>query len=105
MAARKNHEIEGLLRESAPRALAAVARRFGDFAEAEDAVQEAMIDAARQWPAQGLPENPTGWLVHAASWPATTASTPPAPTCWRRPATASAAGAEYERAARLNAGG
>src|SRR5215218_8163459 len=67
MALGRNHEIEGLLRESAPRALAAVARRFGDFADAEDAVQEAMIDAARQWPAQGLPENPTGWLVHVAS--------------------------------------
>jgi RNA polymerase sigma factor (sigma-70 family) len=59
--------VEGLLREAAPQALAAVARRFGDFAEAEDAVQEAMVDAARQWPAQGLPENPVGWLVHVAS--------------------------------------
>jgi len=67
MTRQKNLEIEGLLRESAPRALAAVARRFGDFADAEDAVQEATIDAARQWPAQGLPENPTGWLVHVAS--------------------------------------
>src|SRR5215218_519070 len=63
----RDGRIEGLLRESAPRALAAVARRFGDFADAEDAVQEAMIDAARQWPAQGTPENPTGWLVHVAS--------------------------------------
>jgi|SRR4051794_5717598 len=67
MPGQKNHGIEGLLRESAPRALAAVARRFGDFADAEDAVQEAMIDAARQWPAQGRPENPTGWLVNVAS--------------------------------------
>jgi RNA polymerase sigma factor (sigma-70 family) len=67
MRGERNHAIEGLLRESAPRALAAVARRFGDFAEAEDAVQEATIDAARQWPAQGLPESPTGWLVHVAS--------------------------------------
>jgi RNA polymerase sigma factor (sigma-70 family) len=58
---------EDLLREAAPRVLAAVVRRFGDFADAEDAVQEAMIDAARQWPAQGLPESPTGWLVHVAS--------------------------------------
>jgi len=63
----KNHEIEGLLREAAPRALVAVARRFGDFADAEDAVQEAMIDASRQWPAQGLPESPTAWLIHVAS--------------------------------------
>ena len=67
MPSKTNHEVEGLLRESAPRALAAVARRFGDFADAEDAVQEATIDAARQWPAQGLPESPTGWLVHVAS--------------------------------------
>src|SRR3954470_21866727 len=67
MTTKRNNQIESLLRESAPRALAAVARRFGDFADAEDAVQEAMIDAARQWPAQGLPESPTGWLVHVAS--------------------------------------
>jgi RNA polymerase sigma factor (sigma-70 family) len=60
-------DTEDLLREEAPRVLAAVVRRFGDFADAEDATQEAMIDAARQWPAQGTPENPTGWLVHVAS--------------------------------------
>jgi RNA polymerase sigma factor (sigma-70 family) len=60
-------ETEGLLREAAPRALAALVRRFGDFADCEDAVQEAMIEAAEQWPARGLPENPTGWLVHVAS--------------------------------------
>jgi RNA polymerase sigma factor (sigma-70 family) len=58
---------EDLLREAAPRVLAAVVRRFGDFADSEDAVQEAMIDAARQWPAQGTPESPVGWLVHVAS--------------------------------------
>jgi predicted RNA polymerase sigma factor len=56
-----------LLREAAPRVLAALVRRFGDFSESEDAVQEAMIDAARQWPAQGTPESPVGWLVHVAS--------------------------------------
>jgi RNA polymerase sigma factor (sigma-70 family) len=67
MTTKRNNQIEGLLRESAPWALAAVARRFGDFADAEDAVQEAMIDATRQWPAQGLPESPTGWLIHVAS--------------------------------------
>jgi RNA polymerase sigma factor (sigma-70 family) len=60
-------ELEDLLRESAPRVLAAVVRRFGDFAGSEDAVQEALIDAARQWPAQGTPENPTGWLIAVAS--------------------------------------
>jgi RNA polymerase sigma factor (sigma-70 family) len=59
--------VEGPLRESAPRALAAVVRRFGDFADSEDAVQEAMIDAARQWPAQGTPQSPTAWLIAVAS--------------------------------------
>jgi RNA polymerase sigma factor (sigma-70 family) len=64
---RHRGDIEDLLREAAPRVLAAVVRRFGDFADSEDAVQEAMIDAAGQWPAQGLPENPTGWLIAVAS--------------------------------------
>jgi RNA polymerase sigma factor (sigma-70 family) len=64
---RHRGEIEDLLRESTPRVLAAVVRRFGDFADSEDAVQEAMIDAAGQWSAQGLPENPTGWLIAVAS--------------------------------------
>jgi RNA polymerase sigma factor (sigma-70 family) len=60
-------EIEDLLRRSAPRALAAVARRFGDFGEAEDAVQEALLEASRQWPARGVPESPVGWLIAVAS--------------------------------------
>ncbi|HEY8808502.1 MAG TPA: sigma-70 family RNA polymerase sigma factor [Solirubrobacterales bacterium] len=60
-------EIEDLLREAAPRVLAAVVRRFGDFGDSEDAVQEAMIAASTQWPAQGTPENPVGWLIHVAS--------------------------------------
>ena len=54
-------ETEDLLREAAPRVLAAVVRRFGDFGDSEDAVQEAMIAASTQWPAQGAPENPVGW--------------------------------------------
>ena len=52
-APRHRGELEDLLREAAPRVLAAVVRRFGDFADSEDAVQEAMIDAARQWPDAG----------------------------------------------------
>ncbi|HVV91260.1 MAG TPA: sigma-70 family RNA polymerase sigma factor [Solirubrobacterales bacterium] len=59
--------LEDLLRGAAPRALAAVVRRFGGFADAEDAVQEALIEAAQRWPAQGRPENPTGWLIAVAS--------------------------------------
>ena len=60
-------ETEDLLREAAARVLAALVRRFGDFADSEDAVQEAMIAAAAQWPAEGVPENPAGWLVQVAS--------------------------------------
>jgi RNA polymerase sigma factor (sigma-70 family) len=59
--------IEGLLRELAPQALAAVARRRGDFADAEDAVQEALVTASRSWPIDGVPERPLGWLVTVAS--------------------------------------
>ncbi|MFL5607884.1 MAG: sigma-70 family RNA polymerase sigma factor, partial [Gemmatimonadaceae bacterium] len=55
-----------LLRELAPQVLGAFTRRHGDFAAAEDAVQEAMIAAATQWPAQGIPDNPGGWLYHVA---------------------------------------
>jgi len=55
-----------LLRDLAPQVLGAVARRHEDFAAAEDAVQEALIAAAGQWPAEGIPSNPRGWLYHVA---------------------------------------
>jgi RNA polymerase sigma factor (sigma-70 family) len=55
-----------LLRELAPQVLGAVACRHGDFAAAEDAVQEALIAAATQWPEDGVPDNPRGWLYHVA---------------------------------------
>ena len=58
---------EHLLRDLAPQVLGAVLRRFGDFAAAEDAVQEALIAAARQWPSEGVPDNPRGWLIHVAA--------------------------------------
>jgi len=57
---------EQLLRELAPRVLGALARRCGDFAAAEDALQEALLAALAQWPASGLPSNPAGWLFRAA---------------------------------------
>ena len=56
-----------LLRDLAPLVLASLARRHGDFADAEDAVQEALIAAAAQWPEQGVPRNPRGWLYHVAT--------------------------------------
>jgi RNA polymerase sigma factor (sigma-70 family) len=58
---------EQLLRELAPQVLGAVIRRFHEFAPAEDAVQEALIAAAVQWPREGVPENPRGWLIQVAS--------------------------------------
>ena len=58
---------EHLLRELAPQVLGAVVRRFRDFAAAEDAVPEALLAAAVQWPTQGVPENPRGWLIHVAA--------------------------------------
>jgi RNA polymerase sigma factor (sigma-70 family) len=55
-----------LLRDLAPQVLGVVARRYGDFAAAEDAVQEALIAAAEQWPRAGIPTNPRGWLYQVA---------------------------------------
>ncbi len=55
-----------LLRDLAPQVLGAVARRHRDFAAAEDAVQEALIAASSQWPSEGVPENPRGWLFRVA---------------------------------------
>jgi RNA polymerase sigma factor (sigma-70 family) len=58
---------ENLLRELAPQVLGAVIRRVGDFSAAEDAVQEALLAAAVQWPDEGVPDNPRGWLIHVAA--------------------------------------
>jgi RNA polymerase sigma factor (sigma-70 family) len=58
---------EDLLRRLAPQVLGAVVRRFGHFDTAEDAVQEALLAATRQWPAEGVPDNPLGWLIRVAS--------------------------------------
>jgi RNA polymerase sigma factor (sigma-70 family) len=58
--------IGHLLRDLAPQVLGAVARRHGDFAAAEDAVQEALFAAATQWPGEGVPANPRGWLFRVA---------------------------------------
>jgi len=56
-----------LLRELAPQVLGAVMRRYRDFSAAEDAVQEALIAAAVQWPRDGPPDNPRGWLIQVAT--------------------------------------
>jgi len=69
MTARHGEEtaFDHLLRELAPHVLGAVMRRFRDFAAAEDAVQEALLAAALQWPLEGAPGNPLGWLIQVAS--------------------------------------
>ncbi|MEV6105384.1 sigma-70 family RNA polymerase sigma factor [Streptomyces sp. NPDC051940] len=59
--------LEDLLRELAPQVLGVLARRYGDFAAAEDAVQEALLAAARHWPDEGVPGNPRGWLIQTGA--------------------------------------
>ncbi|MFJ1732475.1 RNA polymerase sigma factor [Streptomyces sp. NPDC088254] len=58
---------EDLLRELAPQVLGTLVRRYGGFDACEDAVQEALLAAALQWPEAGVPDNPRGWLVTVAS--------------------------------------
>ncbi|WP_066367193.1 RNA polymerase sigma factor [Herbidospora mongoliensis] len=58
---------EDLLRELAPQVLGVLLRRHGGFEECEDAVQEALLAAATQWPVEGLPDSPKAWLVTVAS--------------------------------------
>jgi RNA polymerase sigma factor (sigma-70 family) len=54
-------------RDEAPHVLAALLRRSADLGACEDAVQEALLAAATQWPVDGIPDNPRGWLVTVAS--------------------------------------
>src|SRR3982074_3840474 len=60
-------ETEDLLRRLAPQVLGALVRRYGHFDTAEDATQEALLAAAMQWPDDGIPGNPRGWLITVAS--------------------------------------
>jgi RNA polymerase sigma factor (sigma-70 family) len=60
-------DIEHLLRELAPQVLGSVVRRYRDFTASEDAVQEALVAASLQWPRQGIPDNPRGWLIQVAA--------------------------------------
>jgi RNA polymerase sigma factor (sigma-70 family) len=62
-----DRHLEDLLRTLAPQVLGVLVRRFGDFDAAEDAVQEALVAAARHWPVDGTPNQPRGWLIQTAS--------------------------------------
>jgi RNA polymerase sigma factor (sigma-70 family) len=58
---------EDLLRRLAPQVLGALVRRYWHFDECEDAVQEALLAAAVQWPDEGVPHDPRAWLITVAS--------------------------------------
>lgn len=60
-------DLEDVWRRATPHVLGALARRHGSFADCEDALQLALVAAAEQWPRDGLPSNPTGWLMRVAS--------------------------------------
>ncbi|HEY3742931.1 MAG TPA: DUF6596 domain-containing protein [Bryobacteraceae bacterium] len=60
-------DSEHLLRDLAPQVLGALVHRFRDFAAAEDATQEALLAASLQWPRDGVPESPRGWLIQVAA--------------------------------------
>jgi len=59
--------VEDVLRQLAPQVLGALVRRYGRFDLCEDAVQEALLTAALEWPGKGVPESPRGWLITVAS--------------------------------------
>ncbi|HEY2176625.1 MAG TPA: DUF6596 domain-containing protein [Mycobacteriales bacterium] len=59
--------VEDVLRDLAPQVLAVLVRRYGGFDTCEDAVQEALLAASVQWPADGVPANPKGWLITVAA--------------------------------------
>jgi RNA polymerase sigma-70 factor (ECF subfamily) len=61
-----DHEIARVFRQESGRAVATLARRFGDIDLAEEAVQEAFVEAVRRWPTAGPPPSPAGWIITTA---------------------------------------
>jgi RNA polymerase sigma-70 factor (ECF subfamily) len=59
-------DIGRVFREHYGRAVAVLRRHLGDLDLAEDAVQDAFATATAQWPAQGLPPSPAGWIITTA---------------------------------------
>ncbi|HET6833532.1 MAG TPA: RNA polymerase sigma factor [Acidimicrobiales bacterium] len=58
--------LERAFRSESGRVLATLARQLGDLDAAEDAVQEAFVEAMRTWPRRGVPDNPGAWITTAA---------------------------------------
>jgi RNA polymerase sigma factor (sigma-70 family) len=59
--------LDEVWRRESPHVLGALIRRYGDFDACEDAVAEAVVAATKQWPNEGAPDNPRGWLIRVAS--------------------------------------
>ncbi len=59
-------DVEQVFRAEHGRAVAVLARVFGDLDVAEDAVQDAFAEALRRWPTAGLPPSPAGWIITTA---------------------------------------
>jgi len=55
-----------VVRDEAGRLTAALVRLLGDFALAEDLVQDAVVAALRHWPETGVPADPAAWLLATA---------------------------------------
>ncbi|KFU79248.1 RNA polymerase sigma factor [Amycolatopsis lurida] len=62
-----DRQVEALLRELAPQVIGLLVRKHGQFDACEDAVQEALLSAAQQWPEQGVPDSPKSWLATVAT--------------------------------------
>jgi RNA polymerase sigma-70 factor (ECF subfamily) len=62
----QSSEVERIFRECSGRAVATLARRFGDLGLAEEMVQEAFLQALDHWPREGLPLSPPGWIITTA---------------------------------------
>ena len=55
--------VDRVWRAEAASMLGALSRRLGDFDLAEEALAEAVTEALKRWPDEGVPDSPTGWLV------------------------------------------
>ena len=59
-------QIEKTFREEHGRVLAALIGQLGNFELAEDALQDALVNALERWEADGVPRNPGAWLMTVA---------------------------------------